>query len=188
MLLRTLTTHPTHRQDGSFSPAVIIVGLAMVAFGFLIYYLVPLALLGGRLALLVNIFFFLLIAMLLGLVLLSLNFQVGWTAATLRLLIGMAVRAFLPGRVFYLYFFYKVFFPLPVHGRACLDALLSSHVIIICFVCFALLGVPVRMPSFLPTPSSFALSVFTPPPLSPPPAPFSVCVCPRRRWPRASFS
>jgi len=48
---------------------------ALVMFGFLIYYLMPLALLSTNISLLLNIFFGLIIMMLLGLVLLSLNFQ-----------------------------------------------------------------------------------------------------------------
>jgi hypothetical protein len=46
----------------------------LAGFGFGIYYIMPLALLSFDLALLLNLFVMLLVAMLLGLVLLSLNF------------------------------------------------------------------------------------------------------------------
>jgi hypothetical protein len=83
------------RSDASaVSPAVIIVGTALVVFGFLIYYFMPLALLSFNLGLLLQarvpragplarcvsdggaqMFFFLLLGMLLGLVLLALNLE-----------------------------------------------------------------------------------------------------------------
>jgi len=61
--------------DTAISGAWMALGIGMSVLGFLIYYLVPLALLSFNLALFFNIFFALLLGMLLGLILLSLNFQ-----------------------------------------------------------------------------------------------------------------
>jgi len=63
-------------QDGAVSPALIGFGVLITAFGFCIYYLLPLALLSLNLALFFNIFFWILIGMLGGMVLLALNFEV----------------------------------------------------------------------------------------------------------------
>ncbi|EFA79184.1 DUF214 family protein [Heterostelium album PN500] len=62
-------------EDSSFSSSVAIIGLLLSAFGFGIYYIFPLSLLSFNLALLLNMFFLLLIAMLLGLILLALNLE-----------------------------------------------------------------------------------------------------------------
>lgn len=62
-------------EDNSFSASIIVVGVCLAAFGFGIYYIFPLSLLSFNLGLLLNMFFFLLIGMLLGLVLLSLNVE-----------------------------------------------------------------------------------------------------------------
>ncbi len=59
----------------SISSELLCFALALVFVGFLIYYLMPLALLSTNVSLLLNIFFGLIIMMLLGLVLLSLNLQ-----------------------------------------------------------------------------------------------------------------
>ncbi|KAJ9447459.1 hypothetical protein DIPPA_12994, partial [Diplonema papillatum] len=64
------------RSEGStVSASVIILGVAMSLFGFLIYYLFPLALLSFNIALLFYIFFGILLALLFGLILLALNFE-----------------------------------------------------------------------------------------------------------------
>lgn len=60
-------------EDGAVSPAWLVLGLGLAVFGFLIYYLLPLSLLTFNLALFFNIFFALLLGMLFGLILLSLN-------------------------------------------------------------------------------------------------------------------
>jgi len=59
-------------------------GTMLAGFGFGIYYIMPLSLLSFNLALLLNLFVFLLVAMLLGLVLLSLNigYFVEWLVMT----------------------------------------------------------------------------------------------------------
>ena len=62
-------------EDGAFSWPMIVTGSVIAGFGFVVYYLLPLALLSFNLTLLLNIFFALLIGMLLGLALLALNFQ-----------------------------------------------------------------------------------------------------------------
>ena len=59
----------------SISWDLVAFAISLVLFGMLIYYLMPLALLSTNISLLLNIFFSLIIMMLLGLVLLSLNFQ-----------------------------------------------------------------------------------------------------------------
>jgi ABC-type antimicrobial peptide transport system permease subunit len=64
------------RSEGTRVPMpVLIVGVGLIVFGFMIYYLLPLALLSSNLTILLNMFFLLLLMMLLGLVLLSLNAQ-----------------------------------------------------------------------------------------------------------------
>eukprot|EP00026_Physarum_polycephalum_P001697 Phypoly_transcript_01699.p1 GENE.Phypoly_transcript_01699~~Phypoly_transcript_01699.p1 ORF type:complete len:1053 (-),score=137.59 Phypoly_transcript_01699:52-3186(-) len=60
-------------EDNTFSVPVLIIGFALATFGFGVYYVFPLSLLSMNFALLLNMFFFLLIAMLFGMVLLSLN-------------------------------------------------------------------------------------------------------------------
>ena len=62
-------------EDSSFQWAVVMVGGAGALFGFLIYYVLPLALLTLNLSLLLNIFFVLILGMFLGLVMLSLNLE-----------------------------------------------------------------------------------------------------------------
>ncbi|KAF2072771.1 hypothetical protein CYY_005917 [Polysphondylium violaceum] len=62
-------------EDNSFSSNVAIIGLLLTMFGFGIYYVFPLSLLSFNLSLLLNMFFLLLIAMLLGLVSLALNLE-----------------------------------------------------------------------------------------------------------------
>jgi len=63
-----------HRSDGEALPVLWMAsGGMLAAFGLSIYYLFPLALLSGSVGLLMNIFLVLLLSMLLGLVLLSLN-------------------------------------------------------------------------------------------------------------------
>ena len=59
----------------SISTELLAVGLLMTVLGFLIYYLLPMAMIYNNIALLFNIFLALLISMLLGLVMLSLNLQ-----------------------------------------------------------------------------------------------------------------
>eukprot|EP01062_Namystynia_karyoxenos_P059026 TRINITY_DN50458_c0_g1_i1.p1 TRINITY_DN50458_c0_g1~~TRINITY_DN50458_c0_g1_i1.p1 ORF type:complete len:1108 (+),score=417.64 TRINITY_DN50458_c0_g1_i1:67-3324(+) len=64
------------RAEGTtFSPSLVVLGTALAMFGFLIYYLFPLALLEFNLSLLFYIFFGILLGLLFGLVLLSLNFE-----------------------------------------------------------------------------------------------------------------
>eukprot|EP01065_Artemidia_motanka_P038051 TRINITY_DN4692_c0_g3_i1.p1 TRINITY_DN4692_c0_g3~~TRINITY_DN4692_c0_g3_i1.p1 ORF type:complete len:1141 (+),score=302.14 TRINITY_DN4692_c0_g3_i1:115-3423(+) len=64
------------RAEGStLSPTLIILGTALALFGFLIYYMFPLAMLTFNLTLLFYIFFGILLALLFGLILLSLNFE-----------------------------------------------------------------------------------------------------------------
>eukprot|EP01102_Stenamoeba_stenopodia_P012723 TRINITY_DN4044_c0_g3_i1.p1 TRINITY_DN4044_c0_g3~~TRINITY_DN4044_c0_g3_i1.p1 ORF type:complete len:1119 (+),score=191.24 TRINITY_DN4044_c0_g3_i1:127-3483(+) len=62
-------------EDANTPLSLVAVGFCLTAFGFGIYYLIPLALLSENISLLVNVFFALLICMLLGLVLLSMNLQ-----------------------------------------------------------------------------------------------------------------
>ena len=62
-------------SDGRPPAFIIIGGLTLSTFGFMVYYLFPRALLELNLPLLMYIFFGLLIGMLLGLALLSLNFE-----------------------------------------------------------------------------------------------------------------
>lgn len=62
-------------ESTSFSCTFILVGILLAGFGFGVYYIFPLALLSLDLNLLLNMFFFLLLGMLLGLVLLSLNLE-----------------------------------------------------------------------------------------------------------------
>ncbi|EGC33767.1 hypothetical protein DICPUDRAFT_56279 [Dictyostelium purpureum] len=62
-------------EDNNFSSGVALIGLILSVFGFGIYYVFPLSLLSFNLTLLLNMFFMLLIAMLLGLVSLALNVE-----------------------------------------------------------------------------------------------------------------
>lgn len=62
-------------EDNGFNVAWFIIGAGLVIFGFLIYYLLPLALLSFNLTLFADIFFGLLLGMLFGLILLSINFE-----------------------------------------------------------------------------------------------------------------
>lgn len=62
-------------EDAGMDGAWLATGAAAAIIGFAIYYLMPLALLSFDLALLINIFFALLLGMLLGLILLALNLQ-----------------------------------------------------------------------------------------------------------------
>ncbi len=66
-LSRTETDRP--------SATLLIIGAVLFALGFVIYYLLPLALLSSNIYLLLNIFFLLLILMLVGLVVLASNLQ-----------------------------------------------------------------------------------------------------------------
>uniref|UniRef100_A0A6B2KXH2 ABC3 transporter permease C-terminal domain-containing protein n=1 Tax=Arcella intermedia TaxID=1963864 RepID=A0A6B2KXH2_9EUKA len=59
----------------SISIQVVVIGGGLALFGAMIYYIFPLALLSMNIGLLLNLFFFLLIGMLLGLTVLSLNMQ-----------------------------------------------------------------------------------------------------------------
>jgi hypothetical protein len=59
----------------SISWAAVVTGTLLAVFGFGVYYIVPLALLSSNFGLLLNLFFFLLLGMILGLVMLSLNIQ-----------------------------------------------------------------------------------------------------------------
>ena len=61
--------------DDRVSPSMIVISLLLLLFGFSIYYLFPLALVSTNIALLLNIFFILLLMMLFGLVMISINFQ-----------------------------------------------------------------------------------------------------------------
>jgi hypothetical protein len=70
---KAVTVTITRSQDASVSPAILVVGSGLVFFGFLIVYVVPLALLSGNFGLLLNVFFGLLLGMMLGLVILSIN-------------------------------------------------------------------------------------------------------------------
>eukprot|EP00007_Cunea_sp_BSH-02190019_P001337 CAMPEP_0174241540 /NCGR_PEP_ID=MMETSP0417-20130205/23696_1 /TAXON_ID=242541 /ORGANISM="Mayorella sp, Strain BSH-02190019" /LENGTH=1110 /DNA_ID=CAMNT_0015320789 /DNA_START=233 /DNA_END=3562 /DNA_ORIENTATION=- len=64
------------RSENDSLPAIpLLIGSSFVVFGFMIYYLLPLSLLSLNLTLLINMFVMLLILMLFGLVLLSINFQ-----------------------------------------------------------------------------------------------------------------
>lgn len=63
-------------QDAKLSVSWLIVGISLTIFGFLIYYLLPLALISFNLNLFFQIFFSILIGMLFGLILLSLNLEV----------------------------------------------------------------------------------------------------------------
>ena len=69
----TYTIERTNRKNISW--ATMIVGVVLTLFGFAIYYLVPLALLSLNLGLFINIFFWILIGMISGLVQLSTNFE-----------------------------------------------------------------------------------------------------------------
>jgi len=62
-------------SDNKVPVSLLVVGTALIGFGFMIYYLLPLSLLSTNLTILLNMFFMLLLMMLLGLVLLSLNAQ-----------------------------------------------------------------------------------------------------------------
>ena len=62
-------------EDNRIPWTIIVIGGVMAGFGFLIYYLFPLALLSFNLTLLLYIFFGLILGMLLGLVMLSLNVE-----------------------------------------------------------------------------------------------------------------
>ncbi|KYQ91201.1 DUF214 family protein [Tieghemostelium lacteum] len=62
-------------EDNSFSSTAALIGFVLAAFGFGIYYIFPLSLLSFNLTLMLNMFFLLLIAMLLGLVSLALNLE-----------------------------------------------------------------------------------------------------------------
>lgn len=62
-------------ENGAFSWPMIVVGVCLAVFGFLIYYMLPLALISFNLSLLLYIFFGLLIGMIFGLALLALNVQ-----------------------------------------------------------------------------------------------------------------
>lgn len=62
-------------DDGSISATALVVGVGLVVFGFLIYYLLPLSLLSLNLTLFFNIFFGILVGLLFGLIMLSLNFE-----------------------------------------------------------------------------------------------------------------
>ncbi|KAJ5072648.1 hypothetical protein M0811_01663 [Anaeramoeba ignava] len=55
--------------------AALVIGISLSVYGFLIYYLFPLALLSFNLALLLNMFFWIIAALLFGLVILSLNIE-----------------------------------------------------------------------------------------------------------------
>eukprot|EP01064_Diplonema_japonicum_P037734 TRINITY_DN893_c0_g1_i1.p1 TRINITY_DN893_c0_g1~~TRINITY_DN893_c0_g1_i1.p1 ORF type:complete len:1078 (+),score=231.55 TRINITY_DN893_c0_g1_i1:88-3321(+) len=69
-------TFTFERSEGStVSIPVIVLGIALTLFGFLIYYAFPLALLTFNIQLLFYIFFGILLGMLFGLILLSLNFE-----------------------------------------------------------------------------------------------------------------
>jgi ABC-type lipoprotein release transport system permease subunit len=60
-------------EDKSFSWSLLVIGISLSIFGFAVYYVMPLSLLTLNFTLLLNIFFFILMGMLFGLVLLSLN-------------------------------------------------------------------------------------------------------------------
>lgn len=62
-------------SNGPISPSLILVGAGLVVFGSAVYYMMPLGLLSSNFGLLINIFFFLLIGMLLGLIILALNLE-----------------------------------------------------------------------------------------------------------------
>jgi hypothetical protein len=62
-------------EDRKLSWSVLITGALFTIFGVGVYYLMPLSLLTFNLSLLLNMFVFLLIGMLLGLTLLSMNLQ-----------------------------------------------------------------------------------------------------------------
>lgn len=62
-------------ESNWFSGAWFVLGSGLSVFGFFVYYLLPMAFITYKIGLFFNIFFFLLIGMLLGLVLLSLNFE-----------------------------------------------------------------------------------------------------------------
>lgn len=63
------------RQTGYLSPTLLLLGVCFTVYGFIIYYLFPLAIIDFNISLLFYIFFGILIAMLGGLVLLSINFE-----------------------------------------------------------------------------------------------------------------
>lgn len=63
------------RNNGDVSWTVVGLGCALAAFGFLIYYLFPLALVNFNLTLLFYIFFAILLGLLFGLILLAVNFE-----------------------------------------------------------------------------------------------------------------
>eukprot|EP00762_Andalucia_godoyi_P001611 ANDGO_00311.mRNA.1 hypothetical protein DICPUDRAFT_56279 len=62
-------------ETGRLSPAAMVVGLLLVIFGAFVYYYFPYALLALKIDLLIYMFFFLLLALLFGLVLLSMNLE-----------------------------------------------------------------------------------------------------------------
>jgi hypothetical protein len=61
--------------DAGINTTWLVVGAFMATLGFAIYYLMPLALLAMNLALMLHMFFALLVGLLMGLILLALNFQ-----------------------------------------------------------------------------------------------------------------
>ena len=61
------------KSDANVVPYLIF-GVITFLYGFAIYYLLPLALLSMKISLILNVFFFILLGLLLGLTLLALNF------------------------------------------------------------------------------------------------------------------
>ena len=62
-------------EDGALPASVMIIGLCLVGFGFMIYYLMPLSLLSLNFSVLLEIFVGLLLGMLFGMVMLALNME-----------------------------------------------------------------------------------------------------------------
>lgn len=63
-------------EDHRISWAVVAVGTGLVLFGFAIYYLIPLSLLSLNLELFVNVFFWILMASLIGMVMMAMNVEI----------------------------------------------------------------------------------------------------------------
>ena len=62
-------------QDGKLNFSLIIVGFCLTLFGFIVYYFLPLALLSFNVTIFGSIFLFILLGMLFGLAILSLNLE-----------------------------------------------------------------------------------------------------------------
>eukprot|EP00158_Paraphelidium_tribonemae_P009260 Partr_v1_DN28816_c1_g1_i1_m33460 putative FtsX-like permease family len=85
-----MTVERTRGQ--SVSPMLLSIGLVLTVLGFLVYYLLPLSLLYNDVALLFNIFLVVLIGLMLGLVMLSMNLQPVFERVLVSLLFSTVLR------------------------------------------------------------------------------------------------